>query len=114
MTDDATIDEQVDAAWIAFLDSKKGCLPDMHSGDFRRIARDLLVGKFKEAPLPEIVPPPWPHILVELRGGKGTCQYDHVRAYGKDSWGDMMGPNGKTPRDAIEKWNAAFTRKDER
>jgi hypothetical protein len=112
MTDEASIDEQVERA-VAVYRGEDGLRPK-YDTLLHTVMRDLLAGKFKEAPLPEIIPPPWPHSCVALRGGPGTSLIFHVRADGKDTWGCLMGPNGDTAREAIEKWNAVFTKRDER
>jgi hypothetical protein len=122
MTDEASIDEQVERAIKTYMtdeyshiDWNKLHMSRNNKGlTLASVMRDLLAGKFKEAPLPEIIPPPWPHSRVALRGGPGTSLIFHVRADGKDTWGCLMGPNGDTAREAITKWNAVFTKRDER
>jgi hypothetical protein len=109
MTDEASIDEQVERAITHLCDHVNCCRTTA-----RRVMRDLLAGKFKEEPLPEIITPPWPHSCVALRGGPSTSMFFHVRADGDGTWGCLMGPNGDTAREAITKWNSAFTREDER
>lgn len=104
MTDDTTIEEQVERAM------KQWTFYNGHP-ELRQLLRDVLAGKFKEAPLPEIVPPPWPH--NELFVAQGGCGF-YVYSKGIDGWGAPHGPSRPTKRECIEAWNAVFTRKDER
>lgn len=115
MTDDATIDEQVRRALVEYrkVIDKNYTTTDW-TDDFRQIARDLLAGKFREAPLPQIVPPPWPHrppnFVSTGDGWRVYCTADDSKGY----HGELLGPIKPMQRDAIEAWNAVFTRKDER
>jgi hypothetical protein len=82
----------------------------------RKALCELLAGKFAEEPLPAIIPPPWPHAApphVFKQLGERYC----VAVGGlcpPDGWSSFYGPVKPTPLLAIEAWNSAFSRKDER
>jgi hypothetical protein len=82
----------------------------------RQAARDLLAGKFAEEPLPAIIPPPWPHTApphVFKQLGERYCVAVGASCP-PDGWSSFYGPVKPTPLLAIEAWNSAFSRKDER
>jgi hypothetical protein len=107
---DATIEEQVERAMAAH-DIRFWSLP--YQGVVRLMMRDLLAGKFREPQLPEIVPPPWISGKGELntdRNGQTRVEFHETTVAG---W-TIYGPWECSKREAIEAFNAAFTRKDER
>lgn len=78
--------------------------------DVRKLLHDALSGKFKEEPLPAIIPPPWPHKepprLLKMLGQKFCVAVgDPVDT---KSWSSFYGPPCDTALKAINKWNAVF------
>lgn len=107
---DATIDEQVERAIRAYV----GDVSDWKSVEWDKplheVMRDLLAGKFREAPLPEIARPPWPHDKPPRIFETAGCEFCvAVGAPGNTrGWSSFYGPQHDTKRAAIEAWNAVF------
>lgn len=77
--------------------------------DVQGIMRDLLAGRFKNEPLPEIAAPPYPHDRLDIFFRRDRKKF-YVFANGIDGWCDLTGPDRDTEREAILAWNAVFAK----
>jgi hypothetical protein len=110
MTDEASIDEQVERAMIEW----RKCWETDTSYRFTpRIMRDLLAGKFREEALPEIVLPHWISGKASIHTNSGKLIRVEFSEPSINGW-HVWGPFRPTKRAAIEAWNAVFTKSDER